>query len=251
MTKTEENDQDKNGHLLLNTLITLLIILIWVGIISALLKYDLFGIGTKVYPVLKDIPVVNKVLPEVSDKEIAEKYNYPYDNLEDAIARIYELEDQLAQATDASDSDAKTIKSLQSEVDRLKVFEENQTEFEQRVKDFDENVVFGDQAPDISEYQQYYEQINPDNAEEIYEKVIKRIQVSKALQEKADMFAKMKPKNAATILQEMTADSDSVARILATMRDTQSSQILAAMDSTYAAKITKKMLDIDAENFAE
>ena len=39
--------------------------------------------------------------------------------------------------------------------------------FEAIIKEFDEKVVFNKKAPDISEYQKYYEDIEPKNAENI------------------------------------------------------------------------------------
>ena len=56
------------------------------------------------------------------------------------------------------------IAELQAEIDRLKVFEKNQLEFEKRVEEFDKNVVFAEAAPDIEEYKKYYEEINPATA---------------------------------------------------------------------------------------
>jgi flagellar motility protein MotE (MotC chaperone) len=129
----------------------------------------------------------------------------------------------------------------------LKVFENNQTAFEKRVKEFETNIVFNDKAPDIKEYKAYYESINPTNAEEIYRQVIEQEQYSKAIQEKADIYSKMKPDAAAAILQNMTADIDLVSEMLLCMKPAQSSLILAQMDSTMAAKITKKMFDLDEQ----
>ena len=54
----------------------------------------------------------------------------------------------------------------------------------------------------------------------------------------------MKPKAAAQILETMTADIDLVAEMLLSMSPSESSAILAEMDSIAAAKITKKMFDL-------
>jgi flagellar motility protein MotE (MotC chaperone) len=140
---------------------------------------------------------------------------------------------------------------LQAEIDRLKVFEENQKAFEQQKDDFDKNVVFADAAPSIEEYKKYYEGINPDNAAEIYRQVVEQLQYSDAIQEKADIYKSMDPQAAAQILETMTADVESVAKILLSMKPKESAAILAEMDNVVAAKITKKMLDMDEEKLAE
>lgn len=247
MPKKNKTEDGKKKHSILPTIIVLIIILFWLAVFAIFIKLNIAGLGTMLRPVLRDVPVINQVLPELTEAEIAAENDYPYTSLKEAIARIQELETQLAEQKDNSSDDQSTIASLQAEIDRLKVFEENQLAFEDRVEAFDENVVFADEAPSIEEYKSYYEQINPDNAAEIYEKVVKQLQYDEAIKEKAEIFRKMKPADAAQILEEMTADTEAVAKILLSMDSKYSSLILAQMDRTNAAKITKKMLDLDEE----
>ena len=157
--------------------------------------------------------------------------------------QLAQMEKELEEKTDVSSD-------LQAEIDRLKVFEENQKEFEERVKEFDKKVVFAEAAPDISEYKSWYEQINPANAEEIYRQVVEQLQYTDAILEKANIYKKMEPQAAAKILETMTADVESVAKILLAMKPKESAAILAEMDNVFAAKVTKKMLDMDEERLA-
>ena len=47
-------------------LATIVIIAIWLGILVLVIKWDVGGFGSTVmYPILKDVPYVNKILPEV------------------------------------------------------------------------------------------------------------------------------------------------------------------------------------------
>ena len=103
----------------------------------------------------------------------------------------------------------------------------------------------------FKEYKQFYEDINPANAELIYRQVVEQLQYSEAIKEKAEIYRKMEPKAAAKILETMTADIESVAKILLAMRPKESADILAEMDYVLAAKITKKMLDMDEERLAQ
>ena len=57
-------------------------------------------------------------------------------------------------------------------------------------------------------------------------------------QDLADYYASMKPAAAAAIFEEMTGDLEKVASILTCMKKDQAGAILAAMDSTLAAKLT-------------
>lgn len=228
--------------------IVLMVILVWLVVFALLIKLDVNGLGSSVLrPLIKDIPVVNKILPDVSEEQLAYENNYPYSSLEEAIAKIKELEKENETLTKEGTSSAKKVKEQAAEIERLKVYEDNQKAFDEKVKEFDEKVVFADQAPSIEEYKKYYESIDPTNAEEIYRQVVEQLQYSNAIKEKADIYKKMKPDAAAKILETMTADIDTVAQMLLSMNASQSSAILAAMDTTAAAKITKKMIDMDSE----
>ncbi|HCM14201.1 MAG TPA: hypothetical protein DHW85_13585, partial [Lachnospiraceae bacterium] len=66
-----------------------------------------------------------------------------------------------------------------------------------------------------------------------------------------DIYRKMEPKAAAGILETMSADIESVAQILLSMKPAESAKIMAEMDSVFAAKVTKKMLDMDKEKLAD
>ncbi len=243
--------EKKEGNKILTILISLLIVIIWVAIFSILIKLDVGGFGSGVLrPILKDVPVVNKILPDVGDAVVAEENNYEYKTLDQAVAKINELEQTIKDMNQSGTDNSDKVAELQAEVDRLKTFEDNQVAFEERVKEFDKNVVFNDAAPGIDEYKKYYEQINPTNAEEIYRQVIEQLQYSDAIKEKAAIYKNMDPAAAAQILATMTADVKSVAEILLSMKPKESAAILAEMDSVVAAKITKKMLDMDAEKLA-
>lgn len=248
----DKNENSENGKgivgKVITTAIVLVIIAIWLAVFAVLIKLDFNGLGSTVLrPLLKDIPLVNKILPDVSEEQIAYENDYPYSTIEEAIVRIKELEAQNKELSESNTSDASLIQELKAEVSRLQIFEEDQMAFEERVKAFDENVVFAEVAPDIEEYKAYYESIDAANAEEIYRQVVEQLQYSKAIEEKADIYRKMKPQEAADILETMTADIDLVAKMLLTMRPSESSLILGKMDSTAAAKITKKMFDLDEE----
>lgn len=242
------DNQEKRGNKALTIIIAILIVIIWLAIFGLLIKMDVGDFGSGVLrPVLKDVPVLNWILPEYDEEQLAEENNYPYKSLDEAIARINELEAQLAEKEKTAEDAEEEKSELQAEIDRLKVFEENQKAFEERVKEFDKNVVFADAAPDISEYKAYYEEINPANAEEIYRQVVEQLQYSDAILEKANIYKNMEPEAAARILETMTADVESVAKILLAMKPKESAAILAEMDNVFAAKITKKMLDMDEE----
>lgn len=241
----------KGGNKVLTIIIALLIVIIWLAVFGLLIKMDIGGFGSGVLrPILKDVPVVNMILPNESNAQIAADNNLKYTSIEDANAKITELEAQVAALQKTNTDSTDNTAQLQAEIDRLKVFEDNQKAFEAKKAQFDKEVVFADAAPSIDQYKAWYEQIDPTNAADIYRQVVEQLQYSDAIKQKADIYRVMDPKAAANILQTMTADVESVAQILLSMKPKESAAILAQMNNVVAAKITKKMLDLDAEKLA-
>ncbi|MGN0513550.1 MAG: MotE family protein [Lachnospiraceae bacterium] len=237
-----DEDGERRGGGLIGVLIAFVIVIIWLLVFALLVKMDVGGFGTNVMrPLIKDVPVINSILPNVSDDNVAAENDYRYKTLYDAIERIKELEQQAAIKDEQLATDAETIEDLRSEISRLKVFEENQLTYEALKKKFDEEVVFTDKAPDINEYKSWYEQIYPENAAELYIKVLERLNYSQKVKDWAATYSKMEASAAAAILEEMTGDLDLVTQILLNMNATQRANILAAMDPVFAAKITHVM----------
>ena len=111
---------DSSGSKVVTLIIVLVIVAIWLAIFGLLVKLDVGGFGSGVlYPVLKDVPVLNKILPEPDQKETDSTY---YDNLAEANARIKELEAQLASTTSSDTANSDEIDKLKKENARLKKF---------------------------------------------------------------------------------------------------------------------------------
>ncbi|MBE5906250.1 MAG: hypothetical protein E7277_05565 [Lachnospiraceae bacterium] len=237
----EEEQKDTVGGKIVIVLVTILIIAIWFGIFGLLIKWDVGGFGSSVlYPVLKDVPYVNKILPEV-DEPAKKNDPYAYSSIEEAVEQIKKLEKQLEKAKKTSGSNDETISDLQDEVARLQVFEKQQADFEKQKSKFYEEVVFGDSAPDINEYKAYYESIDPENAEQLYKQVISQIQQDEDVADYVKAYSNMKPAAAAQIMEKMTDNLPLCAKILKNMKAAARGDILAAMDAEIAAKLTKLM----------
>ncbi|MBQ4282515.1 MAG: hypothetical protein IJB96_01140, partial [Lachnospira sp.] len=174
-------------------------------------------------------------------EEVMEETGYRYKNLTEALTRIKELEAELATLQETNAASAETIAQLQAEIERLKVYEQNQLYYYELKEKFDREIVFNDKAPSIEEYKKWYEEISPDNAAKIYEEVLERLAHSEEVKSWSETFVKMDPENAAAILEQMTGDTDLVAAILLCMTPAQRGAIMAEMDPVYAAKLTKIM----------
>ena len=251
--KTEDNLDILNEELdmeprkenkALSAIIIALIILIWLGIFIVLIKLDVGGFGSKVLaPVLKDVPVINKILPEASDEDVSEEI--PYKSLAEAASYIKELEQELAGYQELENNKDTQISDLQAEVNRLKQFEEQQKAFEELRAKFYEEVVFGEKAIDVENYIEYYQSIDKENADLLYLRAIEKYAYSQEVQERAKYYSSMKPAKAAQIFVEMTGDLDIVVALLNSMSAENSGAIISAigdLDSVLAAKITKLLM---------
>ncbi len=223
--------------------VTLIIFIIWLAIILLLIKWDVGGFGSGVLgPVLKDVPYVNRILPDsVTEEQTTEDAAYMFDSMEDAVNRIKELEVQLAQAQNAQTSDAEYIAQLEGQAAELAKYRQEEAQFEAEKQKFYEEVVFGESAPDIKEYMAFYESIDPANAEIIYRQVAQQQAVNAELEEYVKTYSQMKPKEAAAIFNTMTNDLQLVADILTNMDAQSRANILGKMDSETAAKVTEIM----------
>ncbi len=224
-------------------LVTVVIIIIWLAIICLLIKLDVGGFGSGVLaPVLKDVPVVNKILPADSVVSTDDEEEYGgYTSLRDAVDYITELELELERAQNASNVDYEEIESLRAEVERLQTFEDAQVEFERIKTEFYEEVVYADNGPGADEYRKYYESMDPATAENLYKQVIEQEQADKEIQDYAQAYSEMKPKEAAAIFEEMTDDLDLAAKILYQMSAEDRGNILGVMDPEIAARLTQIM----------
>ena len=242
----QEAELEEEGSNIPIFLTTVAIVGIWLLILCVLIKLDVGGFGSGVLkPLLKDVPVVNKILPTegplLQDGEEVEDEYAGYSSLKEAVEQIKLLELQLEQAGLKSSTLEDENTKLKEEITRLKTFEASQVEFERIKTEFFEEVIYAEKGPGVDEYQKYYEAIDPATAEFLYRQVVAEIEEEKEIQAYAQTYSDMKPKQAAAIFEEMTNNLDLVARILSEMSTEDRGKILGVMDSEIAAKLTKIM----------
>lgn len=238
---------DDEGSNLPVVITTIIIVAVWIAIICALIKLDVGGFGSGVLaPVLRNVPVVNKILPESAvvseeDEGLDDIDTTGYSSLKEAVREIQELQKELADTQAGSASKDEQISALEEEVRRLQTFEDKQVEFERIKNEFYNEVVYAQNGPGADEYVKYYESMDPATAEALYKQVIVEEQVSEEIKDYAQAYADMKPKQAAAIFEDMTDNLELAAKILWQMDTDSRGKILGAMDSEIAAKLTKIM----------
>lgn len=236
-----DTEEETTGSKIAVFFVTLIIIIIWLAIIALLIKWDVGGFGSTVLrPLLKDVPYINKILPDAPEDELSTEES-PYSSLDDAIQQIKSLELKLAEAQNAANENSDYITELEAQAQELQKYKQNEADFEAMREQFYEEVVFSDEAPDIQEYQKYYESIDPANAEILYKQVVEQRQDEEEIENYVKTYSSMKPKEAAAIFDTMTSDLKLVARILKNMDAQSRADILGKMNSDTAAKVTEIM----------
>lgn len=236
-------EEETLGGKIVTFFVTIIIFLIWLAIIVLLVKWDVGGFGSTVLaPVIKDVPYLNQILPETVLEEIStEDDEYAYNSLDDAITRIKQLEIELMEAQNASKEDAGYISELEQKAAELERYKQEEAAFEKEKEKWYEDVVFSDEAPDISNYKEYYESIEPANAEVLYKQVVEQTAKTEEVEDYVKTFSSMKPKEAAAIFDTMTKDLKLVADILMSMDAQARADILGKMNSETAAKVAEIM----------
>ena len=238
-----KNDEEKAGGKLLSAVLIFMIIIVWLAAMVILIKLDVGHFGSRILrPVLKDVPVINMILPAASDDEVANETSLPYKNLAEALAQIDALNATVAADQEKIQSMTEQIQEKDNEIVRLKGFEDDQERFVQLKNEFYNEVVYGNSAPDADTYIKWYESIDPDAAEEIYRQVVAQQQASSEIKDLATTYAEMEPASAAKILETMKGDLDTVTKIMQEMASSDRAEIMAEMDPDFAANITKKLM---------
>lgn len=247
----EEEKETVGGKIVL-FVVTLVILLIWLAIVAILVKTDIGGFGSTVlYPVFKDVPYLNMILPDV-DKGPEEDEKYSFDSIEEAVDYIKELEKELQASQLLNNEDAKTIDELSAQVQELQKYKQEQENFETLRDKFYNDVLYytsdqydlysKDSLVVLEAYRQYFEEIEPAKAEGLYKQVVTQLENADKYDDYVNKYANanMKPKEAAAIFDEMCEmnEIELVADILNHMGVQDAGAIIAKMDTKNSAKVT-------------
>jgi DNA repair exonuclease SbcCD ATPase subunit len=191
---------------------------------------------------LQDIPVVNLILPSDSSTETTKDKSYGgYTSIRDAVDELEKVQQQLEQAQETNSAYSEQIETLKAEVKRLQTFEDNQVEFQKIKEQFYEEVVYAENGPGAEEYKEYYEEMDPTTAEALYKQVVQEEATNVKMKDYVSTYGNMDAADAADILSAMTDDLDLAADILSSLTSAQRAAIMAEMDPSIAARLSKIM----------
>lgn len=247
-SETRANDEENIGSKILSIFFVILIVAVWLAIIAALIKFDIGGFGSSVLrPVLKDVPGINKILPAPSSEELEKEAAEKGEGDQIAtLSQAKEMIEKLKEENSKLNTNNKSLKEenadLTKQVERLKVFEDGQNEFQRQKEEFYNEIVYGENAPDADTYIKWYESIDAAHAEAIYKQLLSNQSTDSSITELAKTYENMKPAEAAAVLEKMKNDLDTVAEILEAMKADKRAKIMDQMDPAFAANITKKLM---------
>ena len=122
--------EEEGGSRLAVFFVTLVIIAIWLAILVLLVKMDVGGFGSTVLkPLLKDVPYVNRILPDADDELILGTESgteYPYTTLDEAVARIKALEIELQNEKNANAKSQESNEELRGQSEQLEQYKQYQ-----------------------------------------------------------------------------------------------------------------------------
>lgn len=246
--KQVDDNEERLGGKILSVIFVILILIVWFAILAALIKFDIGGFGSSILrPILKDVPLVNKILPVPTEDELAKEAEE--NGKENQIATLSQAKEMIMKLEEENEKLNKNNKLLKEEnadlakqIERLQVFEDNQSEFQKQKEKFYREIVYGENAPDADTYSKWYESIDAAYAEAIYRQVVSRKIIDSDLKDLAKTYENMKPAAAAAALEKMSDNLDTVAEILSAMKADKRAKVMDQMDAAFAANVTKKLM---------
>lgn len=233
-TKPKKNKKKDKKKKKGKGLFFLLLIAVILGSAVAILGFNAGNIREKyLRNTLEKIPVVKNVLPPA--KEVDE---YSSKSKEQLITENKALTSENENLDKEKIALSEQITSLNQEITRLREIEAAQAQFRADKEEFDRLVALNDP----NAYKNFYEDISPENAEQLYKEVATTVTADKELKNYVQTFENMKKDAAAAVLSNMiSTDMDLVVRILNNISDEQRGAILSAMDPADAASVAKQM----------
>lgn len=227
--KSRRKKGEKKGGAL-KIVIPLVLILI-IGGLTAVVVFNPLGLRDKYLSgILSRIPIVNNLVSPEEDE--------PQESREELEANIAGLTRQTESQALEIERLNDTVAAFTAENRRLKEFEDAQTQFKTDKEAFDRQIALGN----TTAYQDYYERVNPENAERLYQEAVGTAARAKELKNWVSTFNEMDEAEAAPILENLAAtDMDLVVTILNNLNAEIRGAVLGKMTPQIASRIVKMM----------
>ena len=246
VTPKKENKKGLRENTIVKSLL-LGIILLLIGLPVLLVKYDINGIGQRTRPLLQDIPYVQQILPPKPDPE-----DPTYMNRQELMDRymIYQYDyEQAYHEAQRLKAELSTLQEIQQEYDKftqqVSQLHEDRIMLEEEKKQLaqDKQNFYNDIKNEVpTDFREYFENIDRETAQQLYQEILKEEKADKQMQEYASYYQRMDADNAARIFEEMGSSKiDLIVTTLRVMNKDAAAEIISAMDRRFAARITARL----------
>lgn len=236
-------------------LIFFLMLIIFLGTLFSIFYFDIGG--TQKY--IKDVPVLNKLVPVKADLANIEEEleSYSYNKLLKYTLNLYreneinktELAALKEEAVKWSGEDGTIIKGKYDElteqlnesldeVIRLKEFENAYLKLKTQKEKQDKAIAVNN----AQSYRTYFESLDANEAAELYKLVIEQDKYDADFTNYIGAFSEMTPQKAALVIEQLArTDFDVVIKVVNSLSAEVASKILDEVDTAYASMITKSI----------
>lgn len=248
------------GGILAVLLALLVVVVVFAGAFYYLVKTNFYGVGEQFRPLLQDHPILKLALPPatatadpndpslLTQQELTDKYLLFLKENEALRQKLdaaeWKLSDAAAEraALEILKRDIETAKAEQvAAVTALE--QENQTK-----RDLEAELSNLIAQGDTASFKQYFEQVDPETAREIYAQIVRDESEQTRMQEAAKPYQQMDPGVSATVLTALWGtDRELTLDIMQTLKTQVAAEVLAGMTATTAAEITQSLDDRRAE----
>lgn len=243
-----QNNQErpkKKDSSAFGTLFLIIFLFLLLSIPIIFTRFNLFGAGESLRPILKTNSVFRNFLPPVKDPNDA-----AYMNREQLLALVNDLKGKV-EASNTQLSESNRVSEIYTgAVDGFLKFDADKAQVEatkaqnqkERAQLEQDKVTFYNKVKneDKPSFKEFYEKMDAKTAEKIYTQVMKEEKVSTQIKAFVEYYQKMDPSACAKIFEQISKTQvDLVAEILLNMDSGKASKVLEAMDSKVSAKITE------------
>lgn len=251
---SEQAPESRNGILfyILTVLAAfLIVVLVLGGTLFFVVRNNVNGIADNMRSDIEKIPIINLALPVLPDPEdeknmTEEMVRSKYTELKEQNKQLQEKVISLTAQVDdtnnkitANDTNTELLKQQKAtlESEKTKLTSEYNS-LKKQFEDMSKSVALGDK----DSFKNYFEKVDPQTAQKIYEEIIKEKKISDDAKKYVSIFETMDASASAPILEQMgTAKMNLIVEIMKNLKKETSAEILANMSTSFAAKVSEQL----------
>ncbi len=263
----KEKDK-KNIPGLVYSLLTIIIALLIIGAVFAgafyyIVNNNIQGVGEKYRGVIQGIPILKHALPPLPEgedpddpkyltyTELIEKYNelrLENKQLQGGINEIQKnmdlLEDEEYEKYKGEEKNQQVLEDIKKQLQQIedvkKQVDEERAQLQKDIETFKELIGKGDSKA----FKEYYQKIDPQTAQKLYEEILKGEKAEKQLREFVSRYEQMDSSDAAKILEKLgESDMELLVEIVRTMNTDAAAEVVQNMTTNFAAELTQLIAD--------